>query len=251
MQTVDQLLPLECTLIGHQTWPLQTGRQIVSLTCGNKQIVENWTTRQPVVLVECAIIFNPLAIHVNSSRANFSRRFCVLPTQPTILNFSDLAGASHPVSSAMDSGASGLGNHNNNSDSDNKSSAFMEMQQQMHHHQAAQAAYSASLRSSAYPSPHEAAAFAATAASAAQGRPLGGYPFAAMNNSPLHNSPYTHHSGHPYPLSSYPVTSCPPCPSSASPPIRDGMCNTNTNTQTQRDKLRAKISDIWQSHHLL
>jgi distal-less (fragment) len=91
-------------------------------------------------------------------------------------------------------------------------SAFMEIQQQlsMPHHQA----YS-SIRSSYAPgaqSAHEAFA-------QAQGpRSLSGYPFASMNNSPLHNT-YSHHTGHPY-IGSYPpnVSNCAPCPS----PTRDG-----------------------------
>lgn len=88
--------------------------------------------------------------------------------------------------------------------------AFMEMQQQaalgMSHHQA----YSSIRSSYAQGAAHE--AFSGQAA-----RPLGGYPFAAMNNSPLHNT-YSHHPGH-Y-LGNYPpnVTSCAPCPS----PPRDG-----------------------------
>lgn len=99
-------------------------------------------------------------------------------------------------------------------------SAFMEMQQQaalgVAHHQA----YSNLRNSYAAQNAHE-VAFAS--AGGQPGRPgLGGYPFAAMNNSPLHNT-YPHHAGH-HPghhyLTSYPpnVTSCPPCPS----PPRDG-----------------------------
>lgn len=125
-------------------------------------------------------------------------------------------------------------------------SAFMEMQQQaalgVAHHQA----YSNLRNSYAAQNAHE-VAFAASAGGQ-PGRPgLGGYPFAAMNNSPLHNT-YPHHAGH-HPghhyLTSYPpnVTSCPPCPS----PPRDGKllrritncsslickiihCNTHTHT---------------------
>ena len=95
-------------------------------------------------------------------------------------------------------------------------SAFMEIQQQlsMPHHQA----YS-SIRSSYAPG----AQAAHEAFAQAQGqRSLSGYPFASMNNSPLHNT-YSHHTGHPY-IGSYPpnVTSCAPCPS----PTRDGECFT-------------------------
>ncbi|XP_054161764.1 homeobox protein Dlx1a-like [Oppia nitens] len=94
-------------------------------------------------------------------------------------------------------------------DSVTNKSAFMDIQQQaaaagltMPHHQA----YSSISRSySAQNSAHE--------AFAGQQRSLGAYPFAAMNNSQLHNT-YSHHTGHPY-LSTYPtnVTTCAPCPS--------------------------------------
>lgn len=104
-------------------------------------------------------------------------------------------------------------------DAVNNKSAFMEIQQQaaaaglaMPHHQA----YS-SIRSS-YSAQGAQAAHDAFAAAGQPTRSLGAYSFAAMNNSPLHNT-YSHHTGHPY-LSTYPtnVTTCAPCPS----PPRDG-----------------------------
>ena len=105
-------------------------------------------------------------------------------------------------------------------DAVNNKSAFMEIQQQaaaaglgMPHHQA----YS-SIRNSYSAQNAQAAHEAAFAAAGQPGRSLGAYSFAAMNNSPLHNT-YSHHTGHPY-LSTYPpnVTTCAPCPS----PPRDG-----------------------------
>lgn len=95
-------------------------------------------------------------------------------------------------------------------DSLTPSSDFMELQQQ---------AWTSNLcQSYAQAAGAEAAAFASAGQA---GRSLGGYPFPAMNNSPLHNPYAQHHSSHhPY-LTSYQssVTSCPPsCPS----PPRDG-----------------------------
>ena len=74
---------------------------------------------------------------------------------------------------------------------------------------------------------------------------LGGYPFASMNNSPLHPNSYPHHPHHPY-LTSYPpnVTSCPPCPS----PPRDGKFYENiiwvTHSFSSRKTL---VKDLWDS----
>ncbi|XP_074593223.1 homeotic protein distal-less-like [Brevipalpus obovatus] len=81
----------------------------------------------------------------------------------------------------------------------------MDLQQQLSlpHHQA----YS-TIRSS-YQGPDSHDAFGQSQAP----RSLSGYPFTPMNNSPLHNTPYSHHAGHSY-LSPYQpnLTPCPPCP---------------------------------------
>lgn len=99
-------------------------------------------------------------------------------------------------------------------------SVFMELQQQ---------AWTSNLCQS-----YAQAAGAEAFASGQAGRSLGGYPFPAMNNSPLHN-PYQHSSHHPY-LTSYQssVTSCPPsCPS----PPRDGKCCSRRQSDTSHSSI--------------